>query len=92
MRYIELGDDGYAMRQVDEFENGYLTRYDRNHWYDQYGSLADFHFGPAWVEHWGSPSVISSREFEDKWARASKSPVVAMKQPSPQSPPPWLRA
>ncbi len=40
VRYIELGDDGFALRQVDEYQNGRLCRYDRTHWDDQFGTLA----------------------------------------------------
>jgi len=92
VRYIELGADGYAFRQVDEYANGYLSRYDRMHWDDQFGTLADFRFGPKWVEHWGQPTAISRAEFEDKWRRAAESPAMALKQPPPPKPPPWIAA
>ena len=92
VRYIELGDDGYAMRQVDEYQNGYLSRYDRAHWDDQFGTLANFRFGEAWIQHWGTPEVITQREFEDKWTRATASPVMAMKHALSQSSPPWVKA
>ena len=29
VRDVELGDDGFALRHVDEYENGYLSRYGR---------------------------------------------------------------
>jgi len=90
VRFIELGDDGYALRQVDEFENGYLSRYDRAHWDDQFGSLANFRFGPNWIRHWGTPLIISQEEFEKKWAAAGRSPVSGMKHPSSNRPPPWI--
>jgi hypothetical protein len=45
VRYIELGDDGFASRQVDEYHNGYFARYDRDHWEDQFGTLADARYG-----------------------------------------------
>ena len=92
VRYIELGDDGYALRQVDEYANGYLSRYDRTHWDDQFGMLADFQYGPKWLEHWGQPVAIARAEFEDKWRRAAESPAMALKQPSPLKPPPWIAA
>jgi hypothetical protein len=91
VRYVELGDDGFAIRQVDEFENGNLSRYDRAHWDDQFGTLANFRFGEAWIQHWGTPHVITRQEFEEKWARAVASPLTHMKQAPPQSPPPWIK-
>lgn len=40
-RFLELGTDLYAVRQVDVFANGRLLAYDRSHWVDEYGMLAD---------------------------------------------------
>src|SRR5690348_17595057 len=74
VRFIELGEDGYALRQVDEYSNGFLTRYDRAHWEDQYGTLASVKFGEIWIRHWGEPEVIAADEFEARWAQASLSP------------------
>jgi hypothetical protein len=92
VRYIEFGDDGFALRQVDEYENGNLCRYDRSHWDDQFGTLANFRFGPLWIQHWGTPLVITAQEFEDKWAKAGVSPVLDIRNPPPRDPPPWIRA
>jgi hypothetical protein len=92
IRYVELGDDGYAIRQVDEYKNGYLSRYDREHWDDQFGTLADMRFGDKWVQHWGVPSSITRQEFEEKWTKAGESSAAALKNASPQASPPWLRS
>jgi hypothetical protein len=92
VRYVELGDDGYALRQIDEFQNGYLSRYDRTHWDDQFGTLADLRFGEPWIKTWGTPIVISQREFEEKWASAGMSIASRLKTPSPPTPPPWIRS
>jgi len=88
--YVELGDDGFVLRQVDAFENGMLSRYDRAHWDDQFGTLADFRFGPTWLRHWGTPEVIPKEEFEKKWAAAGETAVFATKRPSSRVPPPWI--
>lgn len=91
VRYIEIGDDLFATRQVDEYENGYLTCYDREHWEDQFGALADFRYGETWRKHWGeSDTFIESTLFEQKWGEAANSPPLTMRQPSADSPPPWI--
>jgi hypothetical protein len=79
VRYIEFGDDAFALRQVDVFANGYLTRYDRIHWEDQFGTLADFRFGKTAVRHWGEPLLVTREEFESKWSEAATSPPNALK-------------
>jgi hypothetical protein len=89
-RYIELGDDGFVLRQVDEYENGYLTRYDRVHWDDQFGTLADFRYGKKWIEHWGAPNVITRGEFDAKWTNAAVSPPFSTRRATSKDPPPWI--
>ncbi|MGA7829099.1 MAG: hypothetical protein WCA04_15685 [Geobacteraceae bacterium] len=90
IRYIEIGEDGFAFRQVDEYENGYLTRYDRNHWEDRFGTLADFRYGETWRKHWRESDFIEAAQFEQKWIQAGTSPPFATRQPSPSSSPPWI--
>lgn len=90
VRYVELGDDGYAVRHVDEYENGNLSRYDREKWDDQFGTLANFRFGDSWIQHWGVPEPIAPEEFEAKWHAAGASPVMAAKRSAAKGPPPWL--
>ena len=90
VRYIELHDDGFALRQVDEYANGYLSHYDRSHWDDQFGTLADFRFGEAWIKAWGTPDAITRSEFEEKWTAALGSPVACLKTEPPSPQPPWL--
>ena len=89
-RYIELDDDGFVLRQIDYYENGYLARYDRHHWEDQFGALADFRYGENWIKHWGEPNVISPDLFEQKWRQAAASPPFKLRQSSPTTPPPWI--
>ena len=91
VRYIEIGDDLFPNRQVDEYENGYLTSYDRDHWEDQFGTLADFRYCETWRKHWGESDIfIESTVFEQKWNESANSPPLTMRQPSPDSPPPWI--
>lgn len=90
IRYIEFGDDAFANRQVDEYENGYLTRYDRVHWDDQFGTLATFRFGDRWIQHWGEPNRISTEEFEEKWIAAQESPPFGMRISGSEAQPPWI--
>jgi len=90
VRYIELHDDGFASRQVDEYANGYLNRYDRTHWDDQFGTLASLRFGEAWLQLWGQPVVITPSEFEEKWKAAASSVVSRLRTHPPAEGPPWL--
>ena len=39
IRYTEIGEDGYAMRQIEVYKIGCILRYDRDHWCDDYGML-----------------------------------------------------
>lgn len=90
VRYIELGDDSFALRQVDEYENGNLVWYNREHWNDQFGALADFRFGAKWVENWGPPTVITPQEFETKWRQATQSEARIPRRRTTLGPPPWI--
>ena len=45
-RYLEIGDDRYAVRHVDVFANGYAVRYDRTHWVDELGMQAGSRYRP----------------------------------------------
>lgn len=90
IRYIEFAGDGFPSRQVDEFENGYLARYDREHWSDQFGTLADFKYGKTWRKHWGKPHFITREEFELKWHEVGKSPPFKLRRTDHPGPPPWI--
>ena len=73
-----------------EYENGYLLRYDRKHWHDQFGSLPDFRFGEKWKEHWGEPVLIDAEFFEEKWQAAGYSEPIKLRNASPSKPCPWI--
>ncbi len=90
--YIEFGDDNFATRSVQVYKNGYITRYDREHWEDQFGSLPDFRFGKTWIEHWGNPNEISQNQFEQKWQSAEFSIPFKQRNRSPEEPCLWIQA
>ncbi len=88
--YAEYGSDGFASRSVVEYENGYLARYDRVHWQDQFGALPDFRMGKAWRKHWGEPNQITKEEFEAKWIEAESSGPFVLRTLPPAKKCPWI--
>ena len=74
IRYLEIGDDLYAVRHVDVFANGHALRYDRVHWVDDYGMLADMRYSSKWKKWWPS-LLVEPAEFEEVWCAAETSPV-----------------
>lgn len=87
---MEFGEDKFATRSVRLYENGYLTRYDRNHWEDSFGSLPDFRFGKSWKGAWGEPNPVTKEEFEFLWLAAKQSPPYKIRGPSPEKPCIWI--
>lgn len=78
-RHLEIGDDQFVVRQVDVFVNGYAVRYDRTHWVDDLGMLADSRYRPKVWERWWGPGVpMTADEFEQVWAAAESSPVYQL--------------
>src|SRR5262249_8243358 len=75
-RYLEIGDDLRPVRQVDVFEDGHMLSYDRVHWIDVFGTLADAKInrnrkqGP-----WGRSEEVEPAEFERVWTAARASPT-----------------
>lgn len=97
-RLIEVGPDQYAMRQIDVFECGRFLRYDREHWVDAFGMLADARFKQPLTlsRHW-QILAIEGAEFETEWEAAGRSPQwplqVASAAMAQQGPVPiWLRS
>jgi hypothetical protein len=76
-RYVEVGDDQLAVRQVDIFENGEILRYDREHQWDNYGMLIGLKFSrkPKWAAFFPGAEVISKDDFETVWRSAQSSPL-----------------
>ncbi len=88
-RFLEYGDDGFPVRHVDMFANGNALRYDRTHWIDKFGVLADAH-----RRVWGPAEPITELEFAEAWEFAGESVAHAEQVRSNQSArsgaPPWL--
>jgi hypothetical protein len=74
-RYLAIGDDQFAVREVDLFENGYGLVYDREQWSDEFGGLADARFDENWLKLWGEPDRIEQADFEHAWQMAIASPA-----------------
>ena len=78
-RYIEIGDDLHAVRHVDVYANGNSLRYDRFHWADELGMLADIRYdGKQWSKWWGTIVESSPNEFEEVWLVGERSPTRPM--------------
>jgi hypothetical protein len=79
IRNMEIGDDLYATRHVDVYANGYALRYDRVHWVDEFGMLADARYDERkWNKWWGPFVKISRQEFEDVWQAVERSPTLSL--------------
>ena len=75
-RYLEIDDDlFYPTRHVDVYENGNTLRYDRHHWADDFGILADMKYSKKWKKWWGPAVEIDQAEFEEVWQAATVSPT-----------------
>jgi hypothetical protein len=76
-RYVEVGDDQWAVRQVDVFDNGNVLRYDRSHRRDAYSMLLGLRFSrkPKWVVFFPGAEDISRDDFEKVWRSPQSSPL-----------------
>src|SRR5262249_31484351 len=77
VRHLEVGDDQYAVRQVDIFRPGDVLRYDRAHWWDDYGMLLGLRFSRKgkWAAAFPGAEVIEAAEVERVWRAALQSPL-----------------
>jgi hypothetical protein len=97
-RLIEVGPDRYALRHIDAFESGRFLRYDRRHWVDAFGMLADARFGRALTRSRRRRILaVEAAEFEAEWEAAGCSPQwplqVASAEMARWGPVPvWLRS
>jgi len=79
VRYFEIADDRYASRQVEDYGEGRVLRYDRTHWCDRYGQLFGCLFSRKEKAIAGRPAAVpvEAREFERAWRDALQSPEWA---------------
>ena len=67
--FLELGQDLYAIRQIEIYENGNVLFYDGTHHADNYGMLCDKQLFDEDIQEFG----ITKAEFEEVWN--SKTPM-----------------
>ncbi len=77
VRYVEIGEDRYAVRQVEAYCDGRVLRYDRAHWCDRFGQLFGclFSHKRKAIEGRLRAEVIEANEFECAWRGALGSPM-----------------
>ena len=99
VRFVEIGDDRYAVRQVEVYSGDRVLRYDRSHWCDRFGQLFGCLFShkqKAIASRRGAIE-IDGKEFERTWRAASSSPMSAQQVEQSLAAergavPHWLRA
>ena len=77
VRFVEIGDDRYAVRQVEVYSDGRVLRYDRSHWCDRFGQLFGclFSHKPKAINGRRTAEAIEANEFERAWRGALGSPI-----------------
>jgi hypothetical protein len=75
VRYVEIGEDRYAVRQVEDYNDGRVLRYDRSHWCDRFGQLfgCQFSHKQKAIDGRLGAEVIDAKEFEREWRKAQRS-------------------
>ncbi len=68
--YFEVGPDGYAVRQIEEYASGVLLKYSETEMEDEYGFLAD---QPIDIDE-GDWEGITRAEFESAWHKQGLKP------------------
>jgi hypothetical protein len=73
--YLEVADDQFALRQVNEFEDGSILRYNREYRCDDYGQLYGGRFSrkPKWAKFFPKAKIISVSDFVKIWRVAGRS-------------------
>lgn len=65
--WMERGEDGYASRQMEVYDNGNVLKYDSSHLEDQYGMLSDVKLTADELKE-SQTEFISAEEFEAAWS------------------------
>lgn len=65
--YLEVGDDGYPVRQLEKYDGGTVLKYDETHADDEFGGLGDQALD---LEDF-APFEIDRARFEDEWSSAT---------------------
>ena len=61
--YFEVGDDGYAVRQLDQYDGGAILKFDETHVDDEFGALGE---KPLDLEDF-APFETDQTTFENAW-------------------------
>ena len=98
-RFVEIGDDRHATRQIEDYGKGRVLRYDRSHWCDQFGQLFGCLFSrkPKAIKIRSGAEVIDRQTFERVWRAALGSQVWPQQVKHSRAAdwgavPSWLRA
>jgi hypothetical protein len=65
--YLEVGDDGYPIKQIELYDNGNRLKYHSNKTFDDYGGLGDQAIDLNEFEKFN----ISKEDFEQEWAKSN---------------------
>ena len=71
--YFEVGRDGYAVRQLEQYDGGTVLKYDANHLDESFGGLGDQALD---VDEF-APYEVDRTAFENAWSSS-----VARNRPS----------
>jgi hypothetical protein len=63
--YFEVADDGYVVRQIEQYANGTCLTYDHSHIEDKFGGLSEKPFEPKELKQF---HAISEAEFKTTWS------------------------
>jgi hypothetical protein len=71
IRYVEIADDLYASRQVDDYGKGRVLRYDRHRAQDEFGFLMRclFSHKAKAITRRSKAEPIEAAEFEKAWIK-----------------------
>ena len=69
LRFVEVGDDQLARRQIEVYDSGEILVYERKHARDRFGQLMGLRFSKKdkWRDHFEEVESLSEQEFERAW-------------------------